>query len=78
MSRWKRLDQITNLELIIKVVAGICFIPSPTLLCPLSGGSCRHLSVFLRGALPFLPSTTLDVLLTLFYLITPRLRVIVH
>lgn len=32
MSRWKGLDQITNLELITKVVAGLCFILSPTLL----------------------------------------------
>lgn len=52
MSRWKGLDQITNLELITKVVAGLCFIPSPTLLSPLSSDSCRHLFVFLRGALP--------------------------
>lgn len=34
MSRWNRPDQITNLELITKVVAGLCFIPSPTLLSP--------------------------------------------
>lgn len=71
MSRWNGLDQITNLELITKVVAGLCFIPSPTLLSALSGDSCRHLSVLLRGALPSLLSTTLDVLLILFHLITP-------
>lgn len=35
MSRWYGPDQITNLELITKVVAGLCCIPSPTLLCPL-------------------------------------------
>lgn len=78
MSRWNGLDQITNLELITKVVAGLCFIPSPTLLSPLSGDSCRHLSVFLRGALPSLLSTTLDVLLILFHLITPCLWVRAH
>lgn len=32
MSRWRGPDQITNFELITKVVAGLCFIPSPTLL----------------------------------------------
>ncbi len=73
MSRWNGLDQITNLELITKVVAGLCFVPSPALLSPLSGDSCRHLSVVLRGALPSLLSTTLDVLLILFHLITPCL-----
>lgn len=78
MSRWKGLDRITNLELITKVVAGLCFIPSPTLLSPLSGDSCRHLSVFLRGALPSLLSTTLDALLILFHLITPCLWVSAH
>lgn len=78
MSRWNRPDQITNLELITKVVAGLCFIPSPTLLSPLSGDSCRHLSIFLRGALPSLSSTTLDALLILFHLITPCLWVRAH
>lgn len=78
MSRWSRLDQITNLDLITKVVTGLCFIPSPTLLSPLSGNSCRHLSVFLMGALPSLLSTTLDVLLILFHLITPCLGVRAH
>lgn len=71
MSRWNRPDQITNLELITKVVAGLCFLL-------LSGDSCRHLSVFLRGALPSLPSTTLDALLILFHLITPCLWVRAH
>lgn len=78
MSRWNGLDQITNLELITKVVAGLCFIPSPTLLSPLSGDSCRHLSAVLRGALPSLLSTTLDVLLIPFHLITPCLWVSAH
>lgn len=71
MSRWKGLYQITNLELITKVVAGFCFIPSPTRLTPLWGDWCHHLSVFLMGALPVLQSTTQDALLILFHLITP-------
>lgn len=78
MSRWNGLDQITNLELITKVVAGLCFIPSPTLLSPLSGDSCRHLSAFLRGVLPSLLSTTLDVLLIPFHRITPCLWARAH
>ncbi len=71
MSRWNGPDQITNLELITKVVAGLCFILSPTPLSPLLACSCSHLSVFLRGALPSLLSTTEDDLLILFHLITP-------
>lgn len=78
MSRWKGRDQITNLELITKVVAGLCFSPLPLGFSSLSGDSCHHLSVFLKGAFPSPPWTTLDVLLILFHLITPCLWVREH
>lgn len=55
MSRWNGLYQITNLELITKVVAGLCFIPSPTLPSLLSGESCRHLSCLSHGSPPLSP-----------------------
>lgn len=77
MSRWKGPDQITNFELITKVVAGLCFIPSPTLLS-FSLWWFLPPSVFLKGALPSPPCTTLDVLLILFHLITPCLGVREH
>lgn len=69
MSRWKSLDQITNLELITKVVAGLLLYPLPLCFSSLSGDSCRHLSSLLRGARP----SPLDVLLISFHLITPCL-----
>lgn len=44
-SRWNRPAQMTNLEVITKVVDGLYSIPSPTLHFPFSGDSCYHLSV---------------------------------
>lgn len=77
MSRWKGPDQITNLKLITKVVAGLCFIPS----LPLSLWCLPSPSVRLsRGRTSFVcfPGLALDTLLIWFHPITPYLSVRQH